>query len=333
MCSVELYIVVRRLASLLAANFTFPRPGSRQRKSSLPEIQLISLLVIAVKIYHPFDSKPRYARTLTGFGTLLIDWDVWCKSQTDYASRHVSAGRLGRGHEINVNENDVMTMSGEQLDEYLDWYEKTWVREEPREPNSRRIPQPLLDMFPTGRPEGSSPAKVNFDEEAKADQLALALTLSAVVGSLKFRGIVSEENEENSKKVVKRIGSFYKRYRNIEDLPSQANIFYEAAARSVGTSLSTLVLSVFQMEIKLEKLRDKEVYDDLLEDEDVLSEEEHLESDQQSFMIDKEDVKGGREKLSEDNQELARGLEDNIVAFSDSGPAIQESGSDAMEQG
>ena len=172
-------------------------------------------------------------------------------------------------------------MSGEQLDEYLDWYEKTWVQEEPREPNSRRLPQPLLDMFPTGRPDGSSPAKVNIDQEAKDNQLALSLALTTTVGSLKLRGIVSEEDEENSEKAVKRIGSFYKRYRNIEDLPSPAKTFYEAAARSVGISLSTLVLAVFQMEVKLEKLRDKKVNDDLLEDEDVLSEKEHPESDQE----------------------------------------------------
>ncbi len=289
MLSVELYVVVRRLASLLAVDFTFPKPGPRQRKSAHPEIQLVSLLVIAVKLYHPFDSQPRYSRTLSEFGTLVIDWDVWCKSQTEYAARHTSAGKLGRGNEINVNENDVMAMSGEQLDEYLDWYEKTWIKEESQEPQSRRIPQQLLDLFPTGRYDGSSQAKVDLDQEARTDQIALDQKLKIIQGNLNLRNTISEESNEQP---VKRIGSFYKRYRNIDDLSPEARIFYEAAATSVGMSLASLTLAVIQLERKLETLRDNEVKNDLLEDEDL------SESGQESQNLDEMDVSGGEQELN-----------------------------------
>ena len=316
---------MRRLASLLQVNFTFPRHSSRQRKSSLPEVQLISLLVTAVKLYHPFDSQPRYSRALTEFGTLRIDWDSWGESQTEYAARHTLAGSLGRGNEINVNENDVMEMSGEQLDEYLDWYEKTWVKGDSQQSSTRRTPQPLLDMFPTGRPDGSSPAKVDFDREAQADQIGLDQKLHTAIGSLKFRSIVSEESAESSEIPVRRIGSFYKRYRTIEDLSPQAKKFYEAAARSVGISLSTLVLAVFQIERKFETFGKKEVDDNLLEDEDLPGEEERLESDQESTRMDGGDAGLGEQEQYQGSHEPRRGFEDGITA-SDIEP--EESGSE-----
>ena len=311
---VELYIIVRRLALFLEVDFTFPRPSSRQRKSSLPEIQLVSLLVIAVKLYHPFDSHPTYSRTLTELGTLRIDWDSWDQSQTEYATRHTSAGKLGRGNEIKVNENDIMEMSGEQLDEYLDWYEKTWIKEDSQQYSARRIPQPLLDMFPTGRPDGSLATKVDFDQEIEADQIVLDQKLNFAVGSLEFRGIVSEESAESSENSVRRIGSFYKRYRNVEDLSPQARSFYEAAARSVGISLSTLILAVFQTERKLETLGKREVDDGLLEDEDLFGEEERLESDPKNLRIGEGEAKVDDQKPDQCSREPERDSEDDRVA-------------------
>ena len=319
------------MATLLTIDFTFPKPSPRQSNSSLPEIQLVSLLVVAVKLYHPFDSQPRYSRTLTEFGTLVIDWDVWRNSQTEYATRHTSAGKLGRGNEIHINENDVMAMSGEQLDEYLDWYEKTWIKEEVQVPSSRRLPQQLLDMFPTGRPDGSLPVGLNPEQEAKADQVALNHKLKTVQSSLKLRVIVSEGNEEISEKPVKRIGSFYKRYRNIENLSPQAKAFYEATASSIGISLSSLVLAVFQVERKLEIFRTKEVKDKLLEDEDLLGEEEYLEGDYEIPTIDRDDGTEGEKELSGGNQDLRMDTEDEIVSSSEVEPAVQGTPSETME--
>ena len=327
---VELYIVVRRLASLLAVDFTFPKPGSRQRKSSLPEIQLVSLLLIAVKLYHPFNSQPRHGRSLTEFGTLVIDWDSWGKSKIEYAARHQSARSLGRGNEINVNENDIMDMSGEQLDEYLDWYEKTWVKEDSQQSSARRIPQPLLDMFPTGRPDGSSPVKVDFRQEAQADRIGLDQMLNTAVGSLQFRGIVLEESADSSDDSVRRIGSFYKRYRTIEDLSPQARMFYEAAANSVGTSLTTLTIAVFQMERKLETFGKKEAEDYLPEDEDLLREEERLEGDQAVPKIYEGEMTAGGQEPYQGSLEPEEDSENNIVA-SDIEPEVLASEPDTTE--
>ena len=34
---------------------------------------------------------------------------------------------LNRGEEIKVTEADVMKMSGNKMDDYLDWYQRTWI--------------------------------------------------------------------------------------------------------------------------------------------------------------------------------------------------------------
>ena len=322
------------MASLLAIDFTFPNPGPRQSKSSLPEIQLISLVVIAVKLYHPFDSHPRHLRSLSELGTLTIDWDIWCKSQTEYVTRHKSTGKLGRGNEVNVNEKDIMGMSGEQLDEYLDWYEKTWVKDEPQEPNSRGPPQQILDMFPTGRPDGSSPAMANYDQDSKDDRAALNQKLKTVEGSLKLRGIVSGESEEKGKKPVRRIGSFYKRYRTIEDLSPQAKVFYDAAACSVGASIPTLVLSVFRLEKKLEAFHAGEETED--EDEVVPDKERHLESDDSIPILDEGQREIDEIEIVEDAEGDAeaseRRVNNDVVASPNLELLVPSSTSDLMDE-
>ena len=168
-----------------------------------------------------------------------------------------SEGKIGRGNELLVNEQDVMKMSGDQLDEYLDWYEKTWVNEEGEKQKRNGLPKQLLDMFPTGRPNGSLPTTVDFDSEKKAEQYALDEKLRLCQSRLKARQLISSEREGKSKEVLRRPGSFYKRYRKIEDFPSHARMFHEVAASLVGISLSTLAVAVRQMERKLQCWRDK----------------------------------------------------------------------------
>ena len=219
----------------------------------------MALVVVSVKLYHPFDSVKRYAKAATDLGVLMIDWDVWCEEQKKYRGRETSDGKLGRGNEMRVKEQDVFRMSEEQLDEYLDWYEKTWVKEGEQRQRRGDLPAELLDMFPTGRLDGSSSPAIDVNQTAEAEHAALDAKLKSVQGSLQARGVISEENEQNSKGPVRRIGSFYKRYHKEEELPPQAKVFFEAAANLISVSLSTMVLAVLQTEQLLLNHRAKEI--------------------------------------------------------------------------
>lgn len=56
---------------------------------------------------------------------------------------------LRRGEEIKITDADVMKMSGKQMDDYLDWYQRTWIDD--RNPESMFLDIPILNWI-TKRP-------------------------------------------------------------------------------------------------------------------------------------------------------------------------------------
>lgn len=247
--SVTLHPLVLSISALLGTSYTFPLPKKRQRISSLPEVSLIGLLVIATKLYHPFDEDrhPRHARSLADPAALAIDWAAWASAQEDQDARLHPEGTLPRGSEINVTEENVMRMTGEEMDQYMDFYERTFIDEERAKTKSRGLPEQLLDMFPTGRLDGSSPAQYGYKEEEEKEEASKKKTLEAVMGSLKVRPITPDGSDEP----VPRIGNFYKCYRKVEDLDGHAKVFHEKVAQHLGVKLETLLLAVRQLERKL----------------------------------------------------------------------------------
>lgn len=265
---VDTYTAVHHMSSMLGIDFCFPKHGSRQKRSNLPEIRLVALLVVAVKMYYSFDSQDRHPRSQLDVAVLHVDWDKWGELQEQHDRRLTLNGEIGRGNEMLVTEQDVMKMSGGQLDEYLDWYEKTWINEEDDHHNKKGLPKQLLDMFPTSRINSSLVAAVGFDAEKKAEGDSLDEKLRMIQSKLKLRPVVSAESEGKSREPLRRLGSLYKRYRKIEDLPPQAKRFHEAAASLIGVSMTTLLMAVRQMEVKLRVWRAKHLKDGSGESDD-----------------------------------------------------------------
>ncbi|KAI4144159.1 MAG: hypothetical protein LQ341_002715 [Variospora aurantia] len=254
----DLYPAVRRTAKLMDIDFTFPQSKTRQKVSFFPEIALMALLVVLVKIYHPFDSIDRHPRTLSDPGVLAVNWDHWCKVQQEYEFRETAGGTLGHGNEVKVTEADSFKLSGHQIDEYLDWFEKSFIDEERARKHPRGYPDQLLNMFPTGRPGMSTNTRVSPAVQHQDDEEALQRKLKAVQGSLKVRGVTSDSDDATKDgDTVNRIGSFYKRYRKVEELSPAAKAFHEAAAKSVAIKLPSLLVAVQQIEHKLLSWRRK----------------------------------------------------------------------------
>ena len=258
---VTLHPQTLKISRLLSLEFAFPLPGHRQQTSSLPEIQLMCLLIIAVKLYHPFDGLPRHARSLADPAALTIDWAAWVDIQSSHGVHISDESHLKRGSEIKVNEKDVMNMTGKEMDEYMDWYERTFVDEVRAEEKACGLPQQLLDMFETGRTDGSSPTPYNYKQAAAEREKTINKKLELVMGKLRSRNIVSDDSKESDgvREKSTPIGSFFKRYKKVEDLEPHAKVFYEAAAEMVGVKLGTLVLAVGQVERKLIKYREAKV--------------------------------------------------------------------------
>ena len=268
--SVDIYKAVCALSRILSLDFSFPKKtGGKQRNIPFPELRLMALVVVSVKLYHPFDNLTRYISHPSDLGNFQIDWNVWCDEHKRYENRETSAGKLGRGNEMRVTEKDVFGLSIEQLDEYLDWYERTWVNEPQGRQRKGDLTKELFDMFPTGRLDGSASLPRDVDGMAGVDQAALNTKLEAVQGSLQIRGVISDEEEENSDKPVRRLGSFYKRYRKVDTLPPHAKMFFGVAAGLIGVSLSTMSRAVSRIEQTLLNYRAKELRKSRAEESDA----------------------------------------------------------------
>ncbi|OJD10497.1 ubiquitin-60S ribosomal protein L40 [Emergomyces pasteurianus Ep9510] len=277
--------ILNRLKQLAGFNFTYyslptARSSSRRRKFqhiNLPEVQLISLLIIAVKLFYPFDDSLRYPYSWRDPAAQIMDWKAWEGFQKEFINEGGSGlGKVRvKGKEIGLQAGDVFGMDGKQIDEYLDWYEQMW--------GGRGASNPFADMFPVGRASDSN--QQNNDNTTREDQTqqrnppqkepeedtVLRTALHNVLGELRIRRAISpgnttapepQEVQSKSQPVatatsvdaaanVPRPGSFYKRYRSEDQLNESARAFYEAAARVIGVSLKMVVTGVYQTESRM----------------------------------------------------------------------------------
>ena len=245
------YEATRKLASLLSVNFSFPTPAAKQRVTGLPEIALMSVLIIAVKLLYPFSKDLGSVRSMEDPGALALDWEAWVTSRQNRVPGAEGETMGDRGSEIEVTEDDIMAMTGQQMDEYLDWYERTWVDEDRAQSKLRGPPDELLRMFPTGRQDGSHPKEYNAGVEAVIQRNLTQRRLIDMISKLRIRDVVAEAEGDEAQDDLNEMGSAYQRYRSSDELTPHARAFHEAAAQRLAVTLKTLLVAVNQMERRL----------------------------------------------------------------------------------
>lgn len=82
----------------------------------------MSLIIIATKLSHPFDDIVRHPESDSDPTTVKMDWKKWEAIMVDKSQE-----KLKRGDEIYVEDTEVVNMSEKQMDQYLDWYQRTWI--------------------------------------------------------------------------------------------------------------------------------------------------------------------------------------------------------------
>lgn len=118
----DVYAAARKLGRILEMGFSFPNAFKRHMVTANPETQIISLIIIATKLCQPFDDIVRVPENVTDPSGLRLDWEAWSEIIAEKAPEG-----LKRGQEINVTDDDIFKMNGKELDDYLDWYQRTWV--------------------------------------------------------------------------------------------------------------------------------------------------------------------------------------------------------------
>ena len=247
--TVDVYEVIKTLQGLLNFTFEYPtRLQANKRKESLhlPEVQLMVLVVIATKLLFPFDRLARQPATAKEPGTQVLDWQLWVRAQAQFDHHQHIGGKLGKDTIIHISDTDVLRLEPQQLDEYMDWYENSWL-------DSPRSVNPVADLFPTSRagPEeilsrsalastSTSASVAETDDESNDSEEALSTMLRTVMKNLLSAPVNPDRNDEKSA----RPGQWYRRYRWESTLPETARAFYELASQLAGISLRTLIRAV-----------------------------------------------------------------------------------------
>jgi RNA polymerase I-specific transcription initiation factor RRN7 len=309
--------MARRLNLITKYNFSYPDGTStstettRRQATTFPEAQLISLVVVTTKLLFPFDSDTvkRYPKEPNEPTTLRMKWSAWlaAKHSFDTASSSddtTDLNGLQPGAEIHITDSDIFRMSDNQLDQYMDWYQRTWIKSssdadsQARQSQSQSqsqqesaLDREILDMFPLH--DVQDPVKTRaHDQQARLDgQSRLDARIREVQASLLPRRAISSEEEVERGLELLRPGAMYPRYRHVEDLdldnkaaaaaePVVVRIFHEEVAQTACLSIKALVKAVNKSEQRIEHwLREKrrrEVFSEESTDEDMGHDDDNL---------------------------------------------------------
>jgi len=137
---VEIYHGFKRLANLISLPFIWNGLGHRKRVTNWPEARLMALLIVSTKLLYGLDGVKRTPKSAAEPAAVGLKWKAWDEYlRTGNAERrgllneNVTPGSEGGGRrggkelEVDVEEKDVFDMTGEELDRYMDWFEKNWA--------------------------------------------------------------------------------------------------------------------------------------------------------------------------------------------------------------
>ncbi|KAF1850743.1 uncharacterized protein K460DRAFT_361511 [Cucurbitaria berberidis CBS 394.84] len=252
----ELYDATIRLSHILDHDFVLHQNGNKRLGIRyLPEGQLIGCLIVCVKLLYPLDGEQCCPISSSEPTSTVLDWKVWCR-QMELAKAKQRGGveRFTPNELMKLEDKDVFSMRSDHLDQYLDFYADTYLddAEVQRTKDNDEFRNALYEMFP-----------IDGKREHTADQLSDGLSfqdkldvVKAVHGAMISAPTMGNEAAEMA---TLRPGQGYRVWKKEQDLPEQANAFFEEAAKLVGLSMSMLVMAVFSTEARIEQWRRKQM--------------------------------------------------------------------------
>jgi RNA polymerase I-specific transcription initiation factor RRN7 len=246
----DVYLVLPRLAESCAFTLDYPADiAKRLQAIDFPESQLAALVVIATKLLYPFDGVQRSTTTHSEPATMKLDWESWSAAISNATNGDVSTPQSRFEKAIKVEETDIFSMSAQELDDYLDFYESTWMDSDLKgKGKDRDFRQAMYAMFPTGKLTPSTSNHDTGDEVAAGKDALEKQKIATVARSMRPRKTIAKESA-NLKENIVRPGSFYKRHRKALELEGPERLFHQEVARLTGISLDSLVKAVFSSEI------------------------------------------------------------------------------------
>ena len=109
----ETHCMTTRIAKLLnLTEFHWTSDTKWQKAGGYPDSKLMALLIVACKLGFDIENVPA--------------WKEWAIATEDEITKDK------RSTMEDIGENDILGMSDEQLNEYMDWVQSTWIHDEPR---------------------------------------------------------------------------------------------------------------------------------------------------------------------------------------------------------
>lgn len=210
------------MTRLLGLEHTFNMGRKRFKLLDHPDILLVACIVFSTKLLYPFDGVERPPVSYRDPSSLQIDWGKWRELMRDAESEGLDRREINQ-----LQPEDAWTMSDRKIDDYLDWYEKTQIKQGSET-------QELTELFPLAnrRPQNPRPelTEAQIDERLRTAQSYI-------------RSVPPEKGDG-----LMRAGDDHAIYRTAEDLPDLAKAFYGKAAGISGLSLDKLVKAVHAVE-------------------------------------------------------------------------------------
>ena len=238
--------MLRKKLGDLRFDFGYVTGRKRRKAVSFPETQLMALVVVAVKLLYPFDSSKlqRRPRTINEPAALSMDWPAWQSAMQKLAERTAPLTSIPGMSNLLVSDENVFQMSPEQLDLYMDWYQKTWSRDTDDQAQGSR--RELLAMFPLK----AVPQTLSDEISDKTMDATIDETVTEYQSLIKFNAPISNQEAMSKALRVVRPGTAYAKYRVVSELENDvvAKALYTAAAEIACSSVDTLVRAVMQTE-------------------------------------------------------------------------------------
>ncbi|KAI1412199.1 hypothetical protein F5Y13DRAFT_163866 [Hypoxylon sp. FL1857] len=241
---IEVYLTVKCIAEILQVDYSYPTGGKRIRTMDNPEVILISLVIVSVKLLYSLDGTERPPRSHEDPRSLQIDWTRWQQAMRDDMSKEASA--LLRGEEYKVTPEGVLTMDKTKLDDFMDWFEKMWIGDgDPK--TAERIREPF-----EGQKRSSNPTQENKQSHEDIENERIRNRYEALNSSSNIiEPVPDPEDLENSAR-NKQARDSCPVWRTEEDLPDVARTLYSKAADLAAIPLNTLIRGATQVEKQIE---------------------------------------------------------------------------------
>lgn len=224
-CPVEIYVHVRAMTRLLNLNFSFNLNKKRFMLLDHPDVLLIACVVFSTKLLYPFDGEERLPASYRDPSSIQMDWDKWRGLMRDVASEGLERREINE-----LRPEDIWTLSDRKIDDYLDWYEETQIKE-----GTETIE--MRELFPLAQRQRQV-ARQGLTEEQIDERLSTVQTHTKSVAP-------------STTGYELRIGDNHAVYRSVNDLSDTAKAFYTKAAGISGLSLGKLVKAVYSLELRV----------------------------------------------------------------------------------